>query len=394
VVSVHEADASDGERFLAIAAVEKQFDQQPVLRRLELTIEQGEFFTLLGPSGCGKTTLLRIIGGFEQATSGTVSFRGVNLTGVPPERRPFNMVFQSYALFPHMSVAGNVGYGLRTAGLDRVEITRKVSKILELVHLDADRGRSVLDLSGGQQQRVALARALVNEPEVLLLDEPLGALDLKLRRRLQEELRAIQSRLATTFVYVTHDQEEALTMSHRIGVMQDGRLIQVGNPREVYERPASQFVAQFVGETNLLPCEVIAVGGPRVAAVRFASGEAATLPSAEGLRLQAGDRAMAMIRPEHLELARDDSTFSGTLRESVFLGTHVRHVVDVGGGRVMRVLAAGDVAPPPGEEVRLRIAEGKGMLVAPEPSAHAESVAVAEAPSLVGGAKPALGAPG
>jgi ABC-type Fe3+/spermidine/putrescine transport system ATPase subunit len=350
--------------FLHVSGVEKSFDGQPVLDAVELVIDQNEFFTLLGPSGCGKTTLLRIIGGFEHADRGTVSLRGRELRTLPPERRPFNMVFQSYALFPHMSVAGNVGYGLRTAGVSHAEANRRVRAMLELVHLDHIATKSVRDLSGGQQQRVALARALVNEPEVLLLDEPLGALDLQLRKRLQEELRAIQSRLQTAFVYVTHDQEEALTMSHRIGVMQGGKLVQVGAPRELYERPDTTFVAEFIGEANLLSCQVVARPAPGSACVRFRGEREAVVAAPDDARLLPGERVSVMIRPEHLEFVPRAGAFAGALRESVFLGTHVRHEVQLAEGKLLRCLTAGPIDAAPGAQVELGIIAGKGIVVA------------------------------
>jgi spermidine/putrescine transport system ATP-binding protein len=358
-----DSEALTAHPFLALAGVEKSFDGQRELNAVDLVIEEGEFFTLLGPSGCGKTTLLRIIAGFERADRGMVSLSGRQLGSLPPERRPFNMVFQSYALFPHMTVAGNVAYGLQTAGVERSEVAKRVKAMLELVNLDRLGGRSVRELSGGQQQRVALARALVNEPEVLLLDEPLGALDLQLRRRLQEELRAIQSRLRTTFVYVTHDQEEALTMSHRIGVMHEGDLVQVGSPRDLYERPVSRFVAEFVGEANLLSCQIVGFPGRESARVRFADGSEIVAAMQPELRQSTPENVCAMIRPEHLEPVRG-GPFAGRLRESIFLGAHYRHDVELADGRVLRCLTAHGVDVTPGEPIELGVAEGKAVVVA------------------------------
>ena len=234
------------------------------MRALSLDIAAGEFFTLLGPSGCGKTTTLRMVAGFEQPTEGRILIDGVDVEGVPPFKRPTNTVFQSYALFPHLSVEDNVAFGLRRKGVAKDETQRRVREELERVGLAAEAKRKPRQLSGGQQQRVALARALINRPAVLLLDEPLGALDLKLRKGLQIELKRIQRDVGITFVYVTHDQEEALTMSDRIAVMNHGMVEQLAPPEEVYERPATEFVAGFIGVSNLLPGQVESVDGDQV----------------------------------------------------------------------------------------------------------------------------------
>ncbi len=237
---------------IRLTTLSKRFNEVVAVDAISLTIESGEFFSLLGPSGCGKTTTLRMIGGFEQPTSGTIELRGKDVTGDPPDKRPVNMVFQNYALFPHLDVGDNVAFGLKRKQVPKADITRRVDEALELVHLTGYQRRKPNQLSGGQQQRVALARALVNRPNVLLLDEPLGALDLKLRKRLQVELKRIQQEVGITFVYVTHDQEEALTMSDRIAVMHHGRIEQLGTPEALYERPTTTFVADFIGTTNLL----------------------------------------------------------------------------------------------------------------------------------------------
>ena len=259
--------------FLEIDTISKSFGGFEAVRGISLEIDEGEFLTLLGPSGCGKSTLLRMIGGFEKPSSGRVSLRGADLDhGTARAAALQHGVSELWALFPHMSVAENVAYGPNTIGEATGTVEKRVADTLELVHLGDFAGRSVRELSGGQQQRVALARALVNEPEVLLLDEPLGALDLQLRKSLQDELRSIQRRLGTTFVYVTHDQEEALTMSHRVAVMESGRVVQIGHPREIYERPATRFVADFVGDTNLIECEVV---GESKAGVEVRFGDSA-----------------------------------------------------------------------------------------------------------------------
>ena len=250
----HVIDGPGGQ--IELVDLTKTYDKAPVLKGINLRIERGEFFSLLGPSGCGKTTTLRLIGGFEAADSGEVRIDGVDMSNVAPEKRPVNTVFQSYALFPHLSVADNVGFGLRFQKASKAEIRSRVGEALELVRLNSYGRRKAHQLSGGQQQRVALARALVLRPKVLLLDEPLGALDAKLRKTLQVELRALHRDVGITFVYVTHDQEEALTMSDRLAVMNEGEIEQIGTPKETYEEPASAYVADFLGVANLLPATV------------------------------------------------------------------------------------------------------------------------------------------
>ncbi len=235
-----------------VRGVTKRFGDHAAVRGVDLSVARGEFFTMLGPSGSGKTTLLRLIAGFELPDEGTISLGGTDVTRTPPYQRGVNTVFQDYALFPHMTVAQNVGYGLRVRRVSPSERTRRVEEALAMVRMDEFASRRPAQLSGGQRQRVALARAIVNEPEVLLLDEPLGALDLKLRQEMQVELKRIQRQIGITFLYVTHDQEEALTMSDRLAVFRDGRIEQVGHPAEVYERPVSEFVAGFVGTSNVL----------------------------------------------------------------------------------------------------------------------------------------------
>jgi len=264
---------------IELVGLTKYFGEQQVLKGIDLDIASGEFFSLLGPSGCGKTTTLRLIGGFEHADGGRVLLDGDDLSAVPPERRPVNTVFQSYALFPHLTVEQNVAFGLRFADVSKADTTRRVAEALELVEMGEYAKRKPHRLSGGQQQRVALARALVLRPRVLLLDEPLGALDAKLRKSLQLELANLQREVGITFVYVTHDQEEALTMSHRMAVMDHGEVAQVGSPREVYERPDSAYVAAFLGVANLVGVDhrgdgVVAVGGSDGDVLRAADGHA------------------------------------------------------------------------------------------------------------------------
>lgn len=278
-----------------LAGVTKRFgDDVVAVNGIDLTINDGEFFSLLGPSGCGKTTTLRMIAGFEFPTEGSVRVHGAEMGLKPPNQRPINTVFQSYALFPHMTVAENVAFGLNMKKLEKSEVQRQVTRVLDQVQLSKRADARPSQLSGGMQQRVALARALVNEPEVLLLDEPLGALDLKLRQAMQVELKDLQGRVGITFIYVTHDQEEALTMSDRIGVMSEGSLLQVGRSEEIYERPTSRFVADFIGDINLLD---VTVNGSDSA--RLASGVEIGVP---GGGTQAGAEVTLALRPERLAL--------------------------------------------------------------------------------------------
>jgi putrescine transport system ATP-binding protein len=246
-----------GAPLLRIEAVSKRFDGVAALQQVSLELQAGEFFALLGPSGCGKTTLLRAIAGFETPDAGAILLEGADLAGVPPYRRPVNMVFQAYALFPHLSVAGNIAFGLRQEGLPKSEIEDRVAAMLVLVELGNEARRKPDQLSGGQRQRVALARALVKQPKLLLLDEPLAALDRRLRERTRSELVALQRRLGISFLMVTHDQEEAMTLASRIAVMEQGRIAQVGTPQEIYERPASRYVAEFIGEANILGTDLL-----------------------------------------------------------------------------------------------------------------------------------------
>ena len=285
-----------------LVGVTKRFgDDVVAVDDMDLTIRDGEFFSLLGPSGCGKTTTLRMIAGFEFPTEGSVRIHGAEMGLKPPNDRPVNTVFQSYALFPHMNVYDNVAFGLRMRKVGDGEVEARVRRVLDQVQLSRRADAKPSQLSGGMQQRVALARALVNEPEVLLLDEPLGALDLKLRQNMEYELKDLQSRVGITFVYVTHDQEEALTMSDRIGVMSDGKLLQVGTPTEIYERPTSRFVADFIGEINLLPA---VVGAPGVA--KLANGMEVTISSEHPV---SGQVTLA-LRPERLTLHAIDAVVS------------------------------------------------------------------------------------
>jgi putative spermidine/putrescine transport system ATP-binding protein len=311
------SSATPAVRFLDVS---RHFGEVRAVDHVSLDIADGEFFTMLGPSGSGKTTCLRLIAGFDTPTRGVIELHGANVTRLPPYERDVNTVFQDYALFPHMTVGDNVGYGLMIKQVPRPERQRRVQEMLELVRLPGLAGRRPAQLSGGQRQRVALARALINHPRVLLLDEPLGALDLKLRQQMQTELKAIQQRVGITFIYVTHDQEEALTMSDRLAVFNHGRIEQVGSPAEVYERPATEFVAGFVGVSNL-------VTGPLAVAL-------------------AGVPGTFSVRPEKIRLAEPGSAApagtcqaEGRIRDVVYLGMHTRYLVELDAGGELTVVA-------------------------------------------------------
>ncbi|MFO7661668.1 MAG: ABC transporter ATP-binding protein [Chloroflexota bacterium] len=285
-----------------LRGVYKRFGDYPAVKNLDLQIRDGEFFSLVGPSGCGKTTTLRMIAGFEQPNEGEIYIGDQPVAGIPAFRRPVNTVFQNYALFPHMTVTENVAFGLEMQRVPANEIKRRVAGVLELVRLPQLADRKPKQLSGGQQQRVALARALVNRPQVLLLDEPLGALDLKLRRAMQMELKHIQSEVGITFIYVTHDQEEAMTMSNRIGIMNEGVLQQVGSPHEVYEKPVNRFVADFIGETNFLPAVVARLETEEDYPMVALQGGVQVLAADEGHELAIGQPVTLTIRPERINL--------------------------------------------------------------------------------------------
>ncbi len=302
---------------------------------VSLTVGAGEFVSLLGPSGSGKTTLLMMLAGFEEPDGGRLTVGGRDITRVAPNKRDIAMVFQRYALFPHMTVAENVAFPLRMRRVGRAEREERVARAIGLVRLDAQAGRRPAELSGGQQQRVALARAIVFEPPVILMDEPLGALDKKLRQHMQSELRQLQQRLGATVIYVTHDQEEALTMSDRVAVMNGGRLVQLGPPRELYDRPADPFVADFIGEMNLLPAMVDAVEGG-FCTVRNAAGVVAATPSRPGV--DAGVPVRLAVRPEHVELVEGTAGdgLRGSVAQCVFNGASTAVQVDLSGGGTLR----------------------------------------------------------
>ena len=324
---------------IVIDGVTKRFGETVAVDDVSLAIERGEFLTLLGPSGCGKTTLLRMVAGFEEASRGRILLGGRDVTQDPPERRPVNLVFQRYALFPHLDVAGNVAYGLVARGMPRDRVSGQVASALDLVAMSEFSGREVQQLSGGQQQRVALARALVNQPEVLLLDEPLAALDLKLRKRMQVELRAIHRQLGTTFVYVTHDQGEALTMSDRVAVMDHGVIAQVGTPKEIYRSPRSRFVASFVGESSFVPCSVHeAHGDVRIVLPAGATRRVGARATSGGHR--SGEAAL-LVRPEAVTVtAAGDGLLDGRIEDIMFTGAMTRCIVMLPGGVELKIDAA------------------------------------------------------
>jgi spermidine/putrescine transport system ATP-binding protein len=334
-----ESEASSGspERMPAIelVGIAKRFQSRrgvvTAVERVDLTIGEGEFFSLLGPSGCGKTTTLRMIGGFEEPTEGQILLYGRDVVGVPPNHRDVNMVFQSYALFPHMSVYDNVAFGLRRKGVHASQVHQRVNEMLDLVQLEGKSDRRPRELSGGQQQRVALARALVNRPRALLLDEPLAALDLKLRQAMQIELKRIQREVGITFIFVTHDQNEALTMSDRLVVMNAGRIEQLGAPREVYEHPRTRFVAGFIGTSNLITGTVERMDGG-TAVIATPADEELTAPDAAAVGAAVGQPLDMTVRPEKIAITRERPSagrcaIRGRVSEVVYLGTSTQYAV-------------------------------------------------------------------
>ncbi len=347
---------------VSLSDVTKSFDGVVAVDNLNLDINEGEFFSLLGPSGCGKTTTLRMIGGFEEPTSGRIVLGGRDVTYTAPYHRDVNTVFQSYALFPHLDVYENVAFGLRRKRVAKTEVRNKVGAILEIVDLPGYEKRKVNQLSGGQQQRIALARALVNEPALLLLDEPMSALDAKLRHQMQIELKSIQSRVGITFLYVTHDQEEAMTMSDRLVVMRQGKIEGIGSPQDVYDNPSTEFVATFLGASNLLAGKVAAQHGD-VTTIELATGATLDVPTSRLPASLVGSEVKVGVRPEKIRIRADRSesasagnTLRGRVRVSTFTGVGNQYLVEMASGEDITVYAQNigeELAPRSGEDVVL-----------------------------------------
>ena len=341
---------------IELKGIVKRFDDETILKSLDLSIKDGEFVTLLGPSGCGKTTTLRIIAGFETPDEGEVLFAGKNINKVPPNKRNINTVFQRYALFPHLNVKDNIAFGLKLRKTPQSEIDRKVEEMLELVNLKGFGSRSTASLSGGQQQRVAIARAIVNEPKVLLLDEPLGALDLKLRKEMQIELKKLHERLDMTFLYVTHDQEEALTMSDTVVVMNHGEILQKGTPIDIYNEPANAFVADFIGESNIIPGIM-----KQDKIIEFLG----TVYDCVDTGFDKNENVDVVIRPEDIVLLEEGETsvqqpanlLKGRVLSCLFKGVHYEMLIDVpdGKGRSFTFMAHSTIAENIGAEMYLDV---------------------------------------
>lgn len=311
----------------------KFFKNEPAICGINLDVSQGEFFSILGPSGCGKTTTLRLIAGFERANTGDILIQGRSMVRVPAYRRPVNTVFQSYALFNHLTVWENVAFGLRLKKIPKSELKNRVLEVLELVKMEGLRSRYPSQLSGGQQQRVALARALVNRPAVLLLDEPLGALDLKLRKEMQVELYNLHRKLGLTFIMVTHDREEALSLSDRIAIMNQGKIEQIGNPSQVYERPQTPFVAGFIGDTNLFEGEIVGANNEEIA-ILTKTGIKIIISRAENKNLVISKSVSVSVRPEKIQLSLykpsiKNNCFTGKVIKTMYVGTHINYVVEL-----------------------------------------------------------------
>ncbi len=362
---------------LVLQEVRKSFDDVVAVDGVTFRVRRGEFFSLLGPSGCGKTTTLRLVAGFERPDLGRILLRGEDMTAVPPHRRNVNTVFQSYALFPHLTVAENVGYGLRQKAVPGDEAVLRLERALATVRLDDLRDRYPRELSGGQQQRVALARALVNEPAVLLLDEPLAALDLKLRRAMQVELKALQERVGVTFLYVTHDQEEALTLSDRIAVMNHGRILQEGTPEEIYEHPRSRFVADFIGQTNFFRGTVEEAGATTV--VRVESGHLLRCAPADWVA--PGMDVAVTVRPEKVVPADEavPNRVGGLLERVTYLGDLVQYHVVLDAGREIVCQRQNERSDPAaawrvGERVEVGWSEASALVLADDEVAQEEDL--------------------
>jgi spermidine/putrescine transport system ATP-binding protein len=367
---------------VGLYGVTKKFGTMVAVDDVTITVRRGEFFSMLGPSGCGKTTSLRMIAGFEEPDAGSVELTGRDIVGVPPFKRNVNTVFQSYALFPHLTVADNVAFGLRRKKVSKSDIRDRVKRYLDLVQLQGYDERRPSQLSGGQQQRVALARALVNEPAVLLLDEPLGALDLKLRKQMQLELMRIQREVGVTFVYVTHDQEEALVMSDRIAVMSQGKVEQIGYPEDIYERPETRFVAGFIGTSNIIEAKITGRAGDLLQ-VEAAPGDRLLVPAPADRAFSPGDMLAFTVRPEKLHVVAESEpvadrmcTIAGTVIDVVYQGVSTQLVVQTDAGTTLVVFRQNNErvsdAGVPGTRARLIWEPEFNVLLANEPTLEKE----------------------
>ncbi|HEY9808318.1 MAG TPA: ABC transporter ATP-binding protein [Halomicronema sp.] len=359
---------SDQNLDVELRKVFKVYNGETAVRGVDLDIHQGEFFSILGPSGCGKTTTLRMIAGFEMPSAGELYIRGQSMNQVPPYRRPVNTVFQSYALFSHLSVSENIAFGLRIKRLGKAEVETRVREALKLVKMEAYANRYPAQLSGGQQQRVALARALVNRPAVLLLDEPLGALDLKLRKEMQVELSNLHKELGLTFVMVTHDQEEALSLSDRIAVMNYGRIEQIGNPVEIYEKPRTPFVADFIGDTNLFKGRIENQDASSLQIISDKKLKIIVQPQ-QDVNYATGADVVVSVRPEKIQLSLyppsvEVNSFEGRLKHAMFMGTHVHYVVELTSGDLMTVLQPNTVGKLPSSETPIYASWSAGDAIA------------------------------
>nr|WP_239479771.1 ABC transporter ATP-binding protein [Actibacterium sp. 188UL27-1] len=324
-----------------LSGLTKRYGDVTAVNQVDLQIYEREFFSLLGPSGCGKTTIMRMLAGFEEPTGGTMTLGGQDLAGVPPNKRPVNMMFQSYALFPHLSVADNIAFGLRREGMPKSDIEGRVAEMLRLVQLTKLAKRKPHQISGGQRQRVALARSLAKAPKLLLLDEPLGALDKKLRTQTQFELMDIQENTGTTFVIVTHDQEEAMTVSSRVAVMDEGRIVQVATPAEIYEYPGSRYVAEFIGDVNLIEAKA---GTTTDGDLTLHAADGAVITVQSAVPVPAGTDCALSIRPEKVAISRDrpdlDNALPGKIMDIAYLGNVTTYHVEIAGGQILKAMVA------------------------------------------------------